>query len=221
MLLLLVLVPLLVQQVAGTYLISPAVDRWSPELPFLTYPKPQLEEKAAEQLRIYRQELEFAALLEGDEPLQQDELRNKLTAKAQELKDEADVESVKAIKNVFADLAGLISFLVVCLLSRDELRVLRGFFDEAVYGLSDSAKAFAIILFTDIFVGYHSPEGWTVLLDGIADHFGLPSSENFVMLFIATFPVILATIFKYWIFRYLNRVSPSSVATLKGMNGGG
>ena len=220
-LLLLVLVPLLVQQVAGTYLISPAVDRWSPELPFLTYPKPQLEEKAAEQLRVYRQELEFAALLEGDEPLQQDELRKKLTTKAQELKDEADNESVKAIKNVFADLAGLISFLVVCLLSRDELRVLRGFFDEAVYGLSDSAKAFAIILFTDIFVGYHSPEGWTVLLDGIADHFGLPSSENFVMLFIATFPVILATIFKYWIFRYLNRVSPSSVATLKGMNGGG
>ena len=220
-LLLLVLVPLLIQQVVGSYLVSPAVDRWSPDLPFLTYPKPQLEEKAAEQLRIYRQELEFAALLQGEEPLKPEELRSKLTEKAAELKQEADVESVKAIKNVFADLAGLIAFLVVCLLSRDELRVLRGFFDEAVYGLSDSAKAFAIILFTDIFVGYHSPEGWTVLLDGIADHFGLPSSENFVMLFIATFPVILATIFKYWIFRYLHRVSPSSVATLKGMNGGG
>ncbi len=70
---------------------------------------------------------------------------------------------------------------------------MRGFFDEAVYGLSDSAKAFAIILFTDIFVGFHSPEGWTVLLNGIAKHLGLPSQENFVMLFIATFPVILAT----------------------------
>ena len=79
----------------------------------------------------------------------------------------------------------------------------------------------AAILFTDIFVGFHSPEGWTVLLNGIAKHLGLPSQENFVMLFIATFPVILATIFKYWIFRYLNRVSPSSVATLKGMNGSG
>ena len=41
------------------------------------------------------------------------------------------------------------------------------------------------------------------------------------LLFITTFPVILATIFNYWIFRYLNRVSPSPVATLKGMNGGG
>ena len=59
-----------------------------------------------------------------------------------------------------------------------------------------------------------------MLLEGIADHFGLASSESFINLFIATFPVVLATIFKYWIFRYLNRVSPSSVATLKGMNGG-
>ena len=149
------------------------------------------------------------------------QLRDKLTEKATELKHDADEESLKAIKNVFADLAGLIAFAAVCLVSRNELRVLRGFVDEAVYGLSDSAKAFAIILFTDIFVGYHSPEGWSVLLEGIAEHFGLPSSQSFVNLFIATFPVVLATIFKYWIFRYLNRVSPSSVATLKGMNGGG
>ena len=220
-LLLLVLVPLLVQQIAGTYLISPAVNQLSPELPFLSYPKPQLEERAAEKLRLYKQELEFDAFLKGVQPLDDGALRDKLTEKATELKHDADQESLKAIKNVFADLTGLIAFAVVCFMSRDELRVLRGFVDEAVYGLSDSAKAFAIILFTDIFVGYHSPEGWSVLLDGIADHFGLPSSQSFVNLFIATFPVVLATIFKYWIFRYLNRVSPSSVATLKGMNGGG
>jgi len=40
-------------------------------------------------------------------------------------------------------------------------------------------------------------------------------------LFIAKFPVNLAMIFKYWIFRCLNRLSPFSVATLKGINGGG
>ena len=220
-LLLLILVPLLIQQVAGAYLISPAVNRLSPELAFLSYPKPKLEEEAVEKLRIYKQELEFDALLNSDRPLEAVELRQKLADKAVELKDEADGLSVQAVKNVFSDLSALIAFAVVCFASRDDLRVMRGFFDEAVYGLSDSAKAFAIILFTDIFVGFHSPEGWTVLLNGVAKHLGLPSQENFVMLFIATFPVILATIFKYWIFRYLNRVSPSSVATLKNMNGQG
>ena len=220
-LLLLVLVPLLIQQVSGTYLIAPALEHFSPQLSFLSESKPQLEERAVEQLRVYKEELEFEALLKGEDPPSSDQLVQKLTQRAAELKQDADQESVRALRNVLSDFAGLIAFVVLCLVSRKQLRVLRGFLDEAIYGLSDSAKAFAIILFTDIFVGYHSPEGWTVLLQGIAHHLGLPAQENFIMLFIATFPVILATIFKYWIFRYLNRVSPSSVATLKGMNGGG
>ena len=220
-LLLLVLVPLLIQQVSGTYLIAPALEHFSPQLSFLSESKPQLEEHAVEQLRVYKEELEFEALLKGEDPPSSEQLVQKLTQRAAELKQDADQESVRALRNVLSDFAGLIAFVVLCLVSRKQLRVLRGFLDEAIYGLSDSAKAFAIILFTDIFVGYHSPEGWTVLLQGIAHHLGLPAQENFIMLFIATFPVILATIFKYWIFRYLNRVSPSSVATLKGMNGGG
>ena len=220
-LLLLVLVPLLIQQVSGTYLIAPALEHFSPQLSFLSESKPQLEERAVEQLRVYKEELEFEALLKGEDPPSSEQLVQKLTQRATELKQDADQESVRALRNVLSDFAGLIAFVVLCLVSRKQLRVLRGFLDEAIYGLSDSAKAFAIILFTDIFVGYHSPEGWTVLLQGIAHHLGLPAQENFIMLFIATFPVILATIFKYWIFRYLNRVSPSSVATLKGMNGGG
>ncbi|APD48968.1 proton extrusion protein PcxA [Synechococcus sp. CS-602] len=220
-LLLLVLVPLLFQQVSRTFVISPVVDRLAPDVPFLSYTKPQLEEAAVEKLRIYKAEIEFDALLKGDDLPSPELLHKALSSRAAELKQEADGQSTRAIKNVLSDGVGLLGFVLVCFLGREELRVLRGFLDEQIYGLSDSAKAFAIILFTDIFVGFHSPEGWTVLLDGVSNHLGLPQRENFVLLFIATFPVILATIFKYWIFRYLNRVSPSSVATLRNMNGGG
>jgi len=62
--------------------------------------------------------------------------------------------------------------------------------------------------FTDIFCGFHSPEG----LDGAArwvseTNLGLPQRENFVLLFLATFPVDnWPRSSKYWDFRYLNRV---------------
>ena len=220
-LLLLILVPLVIQQASRSLVISPLMNRFAPEIPFLNYTKPHLQEKAVAKLRLYQQELEFEDLLEGKQPPSPEEIQSALARRANALKDEADAESIEASKNVLADLAALVGFVLVCLFGRRDLQVLRGFLDEAVYGLSDSAKAFAIILFTDIFVGFHSPEGWTVLLDGIAHHLGLPAEENFILLFIATFPVVLATIFKYWIFRYLNRVSPSAVATLKNMNGGG
>lgn len=220
-LLLLILVPVLVQQSTRLFFVSPLVDRLAPSSPFLSYPKPALEERAVEKLRVFQAEIEFDALLNGKPLPSRQELQQQLSQKAQSLKEQADKESTEAIKNVIADLLALVGFAAVCFVCREDLQILRGFIDELIYGLSDSAKAFAIILFTDIFVGFHSPEGWTVLLDGIAHHIGIPARENFIMLFIATFPVVLATIFKYWIFRYLNRVSPSSVATLRNMNGGG
>ena len=220
-LLLLILVPVLVQQSTRLFIVSPLVNQYAPTSGFLTYPKPALEERAVEKLRVYQAEIEFDALLSGKPLPTRQELQAQLADKAQLLKEQADEESTEAIKNVIADLFALVGFAVVCVCCRRDLQVLRGFIDELIYGLSDSAKAFAIILFTDIFVGFHSPEGWTVLLDGVAHHLGVPARENFIMLFIATFPVVLATVFKYWIFRYLNRVSPSSVATLRNMNGGG
>ena len=90
--------------------------------------------------------------------------------------------------------------------------------DDIVYGLSDSAKAFIIILLTDVFVGFRSPHGWEVILEGIADHLDVPANRSLIFLFIATSPVILDSIFKYWVFRYLSRISPSALATLKTMN---
>jgi hypothetical protein len=220
-LLLLILVPILVQQVSRTYVISPIVDHFAPGNPLLSYSRPHLEERAVQKLRAYKAEVEFEALLRSKAMPTQEELQKELSAKALEFSKQSEQEGTHAVKNVIADVFGFIGFVLVCLFGQRDIQVLRGFLDEVVYGLSDSAKAFAIILATDIFVGFHSPEGWTVLLDGIANHLGLPAKENFIMLFIATFPVVLATIFKYWIFRYLNRVSPSSVATLRNMNGGG
>ena len=220
-LLLLLLVPLLIQQVSRNLVVSPLVDIYSKDMPILSYPQPHLQQEAIKKLQLYQSEVEFEALLAGKTPPSREEMQSALAEKAEELRKDADRESNNAIKNIIADAFGFLGFVVVCWLGKRDIQVLRGFLDEVLVGLSDSAKAFAIILFTDIFVGFHSPEGWTVLLQGVEVHFGLPHQESFIMLFIATFPVVLATILKYWIFRYLNRVSPSSVATLHSMNGGG
>ncbi|MEO1377937.1 MAG: proton extrusion protein PcxA, partial [Cyanobacteria bacterium J06635_10] len=146
------------------------------------------------------------------------QIEEQVKEKASEIAEEYRDLSGNAIKNVFADIISVIAFIWYMIFSKREIAVLKEFFDYVVYGLSDSAKAFIIILFTDIFVGFHSPHGWEVILEGISRHWGLPANHEFIFLFIATFPVILDTIFKYWIFRYLNRISPSAVATYRNMN---
>jgi hypothetical protein len=221
LILLLIVIPLLTQQLSKTFVIGPLVDAfWKPNQNgvFLNF---ELEEEALREFNKFKERLEFdrliglAPALSEQSQTEQEELYKE---KAQEIAASFGDTSSGAIKNVFSDLLSVGAFVIVLLTNRPELEVLKGFIDETVYGLSDSAKAFVIILFTDIFVGFHSPHGWEVLLETLAKHLGLPASRDFIFLFIATFPVILDTVFKYWIFRYLNRVSPSAVATYKNMN---
>ncbi|UBF23763.1 proton extrusion protein PcxA [Kovacikia minuta CCNUW1] len=217
-LLLLIIVPLLTQQITKVFIVGPIVDHFRPPENSQIFINFELEEEALRELRTYEEKLKFQGLISNTPRLSEEEVNDRLKDRAMELKEEYSSLSGNAIKNVFADLFSLIAFAIIIATNRPGIAVLKSFIDETVYGLSDSAKAFIIILFTDMFVGFHSPHGWEVLLDGIARHLGLPSNHDFIFLFIATFPVILDTIFKYWIFRYLNRISPSAVATYKNMN---
>ncbi|CAI0391024.1 unnamed protein product, partial [Linum tenue] len=48
--------------------------------------------------------------------------------------------------------------------------------------------------------------------------FGFAHNDQIISELVSTFPVIIDTIFKYCIFRYLNRVSPSLVVIYHSMN---
>jgi hypothetical protein len=82
----------------------------------------------------------------------------------------------------------------------------------------DTMKAFLILLFTDLLIGFHSPHGWEILIESFMAYLGFAPNRYVVSLFVSTFPVILDTVFKYWIFRHLNRISPSIVVTYHTMS---
>ncbi len=282
--LLLIIIPLLTQQISKTFLVGPIVDRLRPPIDqseiFINF---ELQEEALKEMVAFRERLEFDKIL-GRTPAIREEKREpaalpreptdpaeshsepkksegksetsgkateraespstlkkseeksvlkqplnppegrpltneeRIVEKAREIAETYYKQGSSSIKNVFADLISLGAFACVIAFNSRAIAVLKSFIDETVYGLSDSAKAFIIILFTDTFVGFHSPHGWEVLIESVSRHFGIPANQAFASMFIATFPVLLDTIFKYWIFRYLNQVSPSAVATYRNMN---
>lgn len=216
----LIIVPILTQQITKTFVVGPAIEHFSHESKAVSsiFLNLDLEEEAFKELKQFEEKLHFENLLGFVPKLSEEENEEKVKKKAEELAEEYRERSANAIKNIFADLLSLAAFALVIFNSKKDVIILKSFMDDIVYGLSDSAKAFIIILFTDIFVGFHSPHGWEVILEGVSRHLGIPENRSFIFLFIATFPVILDSVIKYWIFRYLNRVSPSAVATLRGMN---
>lgn len=217
--LLLILVPLLTQQLAKNFVVGPIVDALiPPEENTQIFLNMDFEEEAFMELHRYKERLEFDHLIGLTPLLEPEQIEEKVQAKAREIAEEYRSLGTGAIKNIFADLLSIITFGIIIYTNKRDVEILKSFLGDLIYGLSDSAKAFIIILLTDMFVGFHSPHGWEVILESISRHFGLPENRDFNFLFIATFPVILDAVFKYWIFRYLNRSSPSAVSTYKTMN---
>ena len=218
-LLILIIVPLLTHQATKSLIITPLVQKYfnnhQQEVLFLNH---DMEEEAFMELHLYEEQLHFRSMIGMIPAISEEEEAAAIKIKAEELSEEYRARGINAIGNVFADFFSLLAFAGIIYFCKREIQIIKSFLDEIAYGLSDSAKAFLIILLTDMFVGYHSPHGWEIILEGIANHLGLPENREFNFLFIATFPVILDTVLKYWIFRYLNRISPSSVATYKNMN---
>lgn len=215
--LLLIIAPLLTQQISKNILIGPIVDRIKGPEKLEIMINPEIESKALHELARFEDSLRFQNFISTN-PISSEELEEKLKEKARNLSEEYQWNLTQPIKNILADILSLFVFGLLIYKGKRQIEILKLFFDDLVYGLSDSAKAFIIILFTDVFVGFHSPHGWEVILESSLEHFGLPQSHSFINMFIATFPVMLDTVIKYWIFRYLNQISPSAVATYRNMN---
>ena len=106
----------------------------------------------------------------------------------------------------------------IFVLGKQRLTILNSWIQELFYSLSDTMKAFFILLLTDLCIGFHSPHGWEIVIGSFLEHLGFAHNKHIISCFVSTFPVILDTVFKYWIFRHLNRISPSIVATYHTMN---
>ncbi|MEB3283304.1 MAG: proton extrusion protein PcxA [Lyngbya sp.] len=217
-LILLICLPLLMQLTSKHFIFYPLIQQYRNSHPVDIFINPEMKAEAIHELEEFEESLKFEHLLYNSPEISPTVSEEKIHHKAEEVAEEFSNKSSAAISNIFADLMGLATFALVVIFNQRGLNAFKAFLGNVIYDLSDSAKAFILILFTDIFVGFHSPHGWEVLLEGAANHFGIAANHNFIFLFIATFPVILDTIFKYWIFRYLNQISPSAVATLKNMN---
>lgn len=186
------------------------------------------EKKALHQLENYEEKLYFESLVtpplndnntaqvslsaESDK-LTRPVLKEKLQEKYFELASEYNSESIEALANLATDISTAISFWLLAIAMKPQLIILKSFLTEFLYSFGDTTKSFLLLFITDLFVGFHSPHGWEVFLESVMERFGIAENEDFIFLFVATVPVLLDTLIKYWIFRYLNKVSPSTVAT--------
>jgi hypothetical protein len=135
-----------------------------------------------------------------------------------ELIDSYNGDSIKTISHFSTDIIYFVTLSGFLIFGKERLIILNSWVQELFYSLSDTMKAFSILLLTDLCIGFHSPHGWELVISSCLEHFGFVHNKRIISCFVSTFPVILDTVFKYLIFRHSNRISPSIVATYHTMN---
>lgn len=149
---------------------------------------------------------------EADKNIQQ-----RYQEKTIELAQRYNDQSIEAITNFFADLISLSTLFYLLYALEIQINITKSFLLEVFFGLDDSKKSLLILLITDLLVGYHSSNLWELFFEFLFHHYGLPESQTGIFLLVATLPVLLDVLFKYLIFRHLNRSSPATVATYHAM----
>nr|YP_010692300.1 envelope membrane carbon uptake protein [Juncus roemerianus]UZM11262.1 envelope membrane carbon uptake protein [Juncus roemerianus] len=135
------------------------------------------------------------------------------------------IQLVKTHNKYYLDIilnfsTNIISFTILSsylILSKEELIILNSWGQEFLYNLSDTKKALLMILVIELAVGYHSTGVWELLIDSLCD-FGLVNRGPISSILVSIIPVILHSSFYYWVFDYLNRVSPSLVVIFNLIN---
>ncbi|KAG2249732.1 hypothetical protein Bca4012_086901 [Brassica carinata] len=207
----LILIPWALDFLAHDYVLMPFLDRYVKTVPLAAQ---TLDVRRSQKLEMvkelnrekarYRLEVEIGKT----PPLSDGDLWWELRGKALELREEWRLENRKAFANIWSDMVFGISLFVLLYANQGRVALLKFTGYKIINNISDTGKAFLIILITDIFLGYHSESGWETLLEIIMEHYGLEVEQSTITIFICLVPVVIDACVKLWLFKFLPRLSP-------------
>eukprot|EP01026_Neomeris_dumetosa_P051236 TRINITY_DN45057_c0_g1_i10.p1 TRINITY_DN45057_c0_g1~~TRINITY_DN45057_c0_g1_i10.p1 ORF type:complete len:395 (-),score=44.47 TRINITY_DN45057_c0_g1_i10:860-2044(-) len=214
----LILLPLLTGFVISRGLAGSVLNYVREVQPQAFEPTSHQKVQGAKELHQEEMRLRMEAAVGIAPPLNEDELILNLHETALEIREEIREENQQGLINLISDvISATVVFISLIKMEEGRTQLFRTI-GRVASGLSDTSKAFLVILAADILLGYHSEEGWTAAINLFTEHYGKEVEEESIVVFVAIVPVVLDTFFKLWIFRGLTKISPSAAVTLKEMD---
>ncbi|KAL5563744.1 hypothetical protein UlMin_033491 [Ulmus minor] len=207
----LIIIPWALDFVVHDYVLMPFLDRYVKTVPLAAQildVRRNQKLEMVEELKVERARFRLESQIGKSPPLSDDEVWWELRHKALELRDEWRLENRRAFANIWSDMIFGISLFILLYSNQNKVALLKFTGYKIINNISDTGKAFLIILITDIFLGYHSESGWQTLLEIIVEHYGLEVDQSVITIFICLVPVVIDACVKLWLFKFLPRISP-------------
>jgi len=204
-----IILPVVFSSFCRIFLISPVLESRLSSQNWFQITEEQEEEVAVKVERV-RQRLEYSELMGRAPQISGEDFLDSLRVAGEKFETEERRKNKDVITNVLADSlsTGLLTAAIV--FNRRRVNLLRGWLGERFFGLEASTQAFTLLLIADVLVGYHSSDGWITGINLVLGHYGITEHESFTSIFVAIVPVTLDVTFKYWVFKSLRKIAPST-----------
>lgn len=100
-------------------------------------------------------------------------MQHHLKHRAKEFEEEKRNEMRVGAVNLISDTVTLCTFFIVLASRNEDRQMLTNTIGRVSQGMSQTGKAFVLILVADILMGYHSEEGWTASILLLSEHYGI------------------------------------------------
>ncbi|PRQ35833.1 putative chloroplast envelope membrane protein, CemA [Rosa chinensis] len=207
----LIIIPCALDFVVHDYVLMPFLDRYVKTVPLaaeMLDVRRNQKLQMVDELKMERARFQLEMEIGKAPPLSDEEVWWELRHKALELRDEWRFENRRAFANIWSDMSFGISLFILLYCNQSKVALLKFTGYKIINNISDTGKAFLIILITDIFLGYHSESGWQTLIEIFVEHYGLQVDQAVITIFICLIPVIIDACVKLWLFKFLPRLSP-------------
>ena len=132
-LLLLLLSPILVNQLSKNFVFSPFIDYFWNEKNNAIFLNASQEERAFSELQRFEEKIHFEILIGQLPDLTQESIEKEIKNKAIEVAQYYSHESTDAIKNLLSDLISFSIFFYLILTGKRQISVLKSFINELIY----------------------------------------------------------------------------------------
>ncbi|XP_010278478.1 PREDICTED: proton extrusion protein PcxA isoform X2 [Nelumbo nucifera] len=197
----LVVIPWTLDFLVHDYVLMPFLDRYVKTVPLAAEMLDVRRNQKLEMikaLKVEKARFRFEVEIGKSPPLSDEEAWLELRHKALELRDEWRLENRRAFANIWSDMVFGITLFILLYFNQSKVALLKFTGYKLINNISDTGKAFLIILITDIFLGYHSESGWQTLLEIIVEHYGFEVDQSVITIFVCLVPVVIDACVKLW-----------------------
>ncbi|KAI4353003.1 hypothetical protein L6164_007202 [Bauhinia variegata] len=152
----LIIIPWAMDFLVHDYILMPFLERYVKTVPLAAQMldvRRHQKLEIIEELKTERGRFQLEVEIGKSPPLSDEEIWRELRHKALELRDEWRLENRRAFANIWSDMVYGISLFVLLYFNQSKVALLKFTGYKIINNISDTGKAFLIILVTDIFLG--------------------------------------------------------------------